>query len=97
MWKAGDPVMRGTQVDRKASMLAPAVVAPAWLTQGASWPSAHRLGVMKLRLGVVDTCFRSVARPVVPDGAEAGRAPEVEPSGTTRASHRVVSSMIVWK
>ena len=87
----------GTHVDRKASTLAPEVGAADRFTHGASWPSEHRSGTMKLRLGVVDTCFRSVARPVVPDGADDGRAPDVVPSGTTRASHSAVSSMIEWK
>ena len=70
---------------------------PAWLTQGASWPSLHRLGVMKLRFGVVAIDFRSVASPVVPAGTPAGRAPVVVPSGTTSALQRAASSMIEWK
>jgi hypothetical protein len=52
---------------------------------------------MKLRLGVVDTDLRSVAKPVVPAGADAGRPPAAEPSGTTLASHDAAWSMIEWK
>ena len=94
---AGEPVMRGTHADRKASMLAPAVAAPPSLTHGASCPSLHRFGVMKLRLGVVATDARSVASPVVPFGAVGGNAPVADPSGTTLALHSAVSSMIEWK
>ena len=57
----------------------------------------HRLGVMKLKLGVVAIDLRSVASPVVPAGAPAGRLPEVVPSGTTWESQSFVSSMIEWK
>ena len=77
-------------------MLVRAEAEPCWLMQGASCPSLHRLGVMKLRLGVVDTDFRSVARPVVPAGTSAGSSPDVVPSGTTSASHsgRVVDDRV---
>src|SRR5665213_2785855 len=88
---AGELVMRGTQVCRKVSMLVRPESLPCWLTQGASWPSLHRLGVMKLKLGVVVTDFRSLARPVTPCGAPAGNDPLVEPRGTTWVSHRVPS------
>ena len=87
---AGELVIMGTQVWRKASMLVRPEALPGWLMQGASWPSLHRLGVMKLKLGVVDTDLRSVASPVVPAGTPAGRAPVVEPSGTTWVAQRGV-------
>src|SRR5450755_2905936 len=94
---AGELVIFGTQVWRNVSMLASAEGLPCWLTHGASWPSLHRLGVMKLKLGVVDTDPRSVARPVTPDGVPAGSAPVADPSGTTWLSQAEVSSMIEWK
>src|SRR5664280_533823 len=94
---AGEPVILGTQVRRKVSTLVTPEGLPGWFTHGASWPSLHRLGVMKLKLGVVETDFRSVARPVTPNGAPAGNDPLVEPRGTTPVSHRVALSMIEWK
>ena len=60
---AGELVIMGTQVWRKASTLVRPESLPCWLTQGASWPSLQRLGVMKLKSGVVDMDLRSVARP----------------------------------
>src|ERR1700722_5324060 len=93
--------MIGTQVRNHLSM-SPADEPPPWpapavLVHGESWPSSHRLGVMKLKLGVVATDLRSVTRPVTPDLVPAGMAPVVVPRGTTSFWHLTQWSMIEWK
>ena len=93
--------MIGTQVCSHLSMsptaVPPPCPAPVVLTQVASWPSSHRLGVMKLKFGVVATDARSVVSPVTPAGVPVGMLPLVSPSGTTFWLHSPVLSMIEWK
>ena len=68
----------------------PALFSPA---QVPSWPSSHRLGVMKPKRGVVLSLRRSWARWPVGDGVPLG--PRV-PRGTTLASHSAVLSITEW-
>src|ERR1700758_287956 len=60
---AGDEVISGTQVLRKASMSPTALEAGAVsLVHGKSCPSSHTSGTMNDRFGVVETLCRSVER-----------------------------------
>src|ERR1700756_1506704 len=59
-WNAGDAVIIGTHFCKNASAL---VRPPGWpFTHGASWPSSHRFGVIRLKLAVVEIDCRSVVR-----------------------------------
>ena len=88
--------MRGIQARRNSSAptspptWVPTLLVPA---QVPSWPSLHRLGVMKAKRGVVRSLRRSVARCPVGNGLPS--VPRV-PRGTTLASHSAVSSMMEW-
>src|SRR3954468_7807955 len=77
---AGEPCRRGTHVLRKSSTLFRPPGRPS--AHPVSWPSEHRSGVMKAKLGVVAALSRS--------GPSWRRL-------TTRASQRLRSSMIEWK
>ena len=90
------PRIRGIQARRNSSApVSPPACPPVLLgpAQVPSWPSLHRLGVMKPKLGVVFSLLRSSARCPFGDGVPEG--PSV-PSGTTLASHSAVLSMTEW-
>ena len=81
-------------------VLPPSTLVPA---QVASWPSSHRLGVMKPNFGVVASLERSLAKwPANVSGSDTllkvlGVPTVALPSGTTLASHSAVLSMMEWK